>query len=94
MNELSAAGNQVASFMMNSLGAFSASPQLPFCHSNLCALFPETLYLPYPYLTEPPPYILMLLCCVSLFQSHSQLLLFSSSAPRYKPQIQTFLFPQ
>lgn len=93
MNELSAAGNQVASFM-NSLGAFSASPQLPFCHSNLCALFPETLDLPYPYLTKPPPYILMLSCCVSLFQSCSQLLLFSSSAPRYKPQIQTFLFQQ
>lgn len=41
MNELNAAGNQVASFM-NSLGAFSASPQLPFCHPNLYALFPDT----------------------------------------------------
>lgn len=66
MNGLNAAGNQVASFM-NSLGAFSASSQLPFftLTFSLCFVPRETVHLPLPYLPFDliPFYLNTILLC-------------------------------
>lgn len=79
VNELSAAGNQVASFM-KSQRAFSASfPNfLFFTLTSLCALFPENpLTVPFPllYLTQSQS-ISTLFCCVNLLVMFMAIIVF------------------